>query len=227
MQLASSGNVPFRHWVFDDYWQPLNEIRMADAMLHQWEVFYDNELERGKKTSRQWNLMLPELKTAFIKLRHPDTVEELANLTGIYDLMDDPVAHGAGLHLSGDNSYLQTHCDYELHPTMAGKERRLNAILFMHHEWKKEWGGELLLCDMSGNSIVEIEPKPGRLALFECGPASMHGVRVITSKQAARLSCAVYYLADQRSTACRTRALFIPNRNSSGVPKEVSASQVK
>lgn len=222
MRLQSSGDVPFRHWIIDDYWPPLSEIKMADAMLHQWDVFYDNELERGKRTSRQWNLMLPELKTAFIKLRHADTVQELTRMTGIVGLMDDPVAHGAGLHLSGDQSYLQTHCDYEIHPTLEGKERRLNAILFMHHRWEKEWGGELLLCDSAGNPVVEIEPKPGRLALFECGLASYHGVRVIKHKQAVRLSCAVYYLAEQRATATRKRAVFLPNRNRGGVPAEVA-----
>jgi hypothetical protein len=196
---------------------------MADAMIHKWEVSYDNDVERGKRTSRAFDAMLPELRTAFLKLRHPDTVAEFAKLTGIPSLQDDPIAHGAGLHLSVENSFLQVHTDYEVHPTIAGKERRLNALLFMHHEWEQEHGGELLLCDASGKAIVEIEPKPGRLAIFECGPASYHGVRVITGKQAVRLSCAVYYLADARETAVRKRAMFMPNRSRGSVPTEVAA----
>lgn len=195
---------------------------MADAMLHQWEVHYNNELERGKRTSRNWEGMLPELRTAFISLRHPDTVAEISRITGIPGLIDDPEAHGAGLHCSVDGSFLQAHLDYEAHPRMFGYERRLNALLFMHHAWESEWGGQLLLCDMHGNAIVEIEPKPGRLAMFECGPASMHGVRVIRGKQAVRLSCAVYYLAKARETAVRTRAVYLPNRSNGGVPQEVA-----
>ena len=222
LSLTSSGVHPFRHWIIDDYCPPLTDIRMADAMLHRWQVSYDNDVERGKKTSRDWDGMLAELRTAFIRLRHPETVAELAELTGVEGLMDDPQAHGAGLHLSTDASYLQTHVDYELHPSLIGLERRLNAILFMHHEWHAEWGGQLLLCDMNGKAVVEIEPKPGRLVLFECGPTSMHGVRVILSKQAVRLSCAVYYLAAARATACRTRAMFLPNRSHGGVPAEVA-----
>lgn len=218
---TSSGVDPFKWWIFDDWFQPLTDVRMADAMLHQWEVAYDNDVEKGKRTSRNFETMLPELRTAFIRLRHPDTVEAWKGLTDIPSLIDDPVSHGAGLHLSGNKSFLQIHADYEQHPVLVDRERRLNAILFMHNHWEKDWGGELLLCDPSGKAVVEIEPKPGRLAMFECGIASYHGVRVIKHKQAVRLSCAVYYLADQRATATRKRAVFLPNR-SKGVPAEVA-----
>lgn len=223
MRLVSKGDVPFRHWVFDfPHVAPLSDIRMADAMLHNWQVSYDNDVEHGKKTSRDFDNMLPELQQAFKHLRHPAFVDMLNEMTGIPSLMDDPIAHGAGLHLSGDGSFLQAHLDYEIHPTLPGKERRLNAILFVHNLWEREWGGELLLCDMSGKPVVAIEPVPGRLALFECGPNSMHGVRVIRGKQAVRLSCAVYYLADARPTATRMRAIFLPNRSNGGVPAEVA-----
>lgn len=184
-------------------------------------MFYDNDVEKGKRTSRDYDTMLPELRTAFIKLRHPDTVEEFKKLTGVPSLIDDPVAHGAGLHCSTYGSFLQSHLDYSAHPQFEGKERRLNALLFMHDRWESEWGGQLLLADMNGKPIVEIDPKPGRLALFECGDNSLHGVRVIKDKQAVRLSCAVYYLADARPNTIRKRAMFLPNRSKDGVPFEV------
>lgn len=217
-----SGIVPFRYWLFDNWFTPLTRPQLDKALLHQWQVGYDNDVERNKRTSRNFASMIPELQTAFIRLRHSDTVEALKKITGIPSLIDDPIAHGAGLHLSTYGSFLQAHCDYQRHPELAGKERRLNAILFMHDHWEKEWGGQLLLADMNGKPIVEIEPKPGRLALFECGESSMHGVRVIMDKQAVRLSCAVYYLADARPSAVRTRAMFLPNRSKGGVPAEVS-----
>lgn len=219
-----SGDSPFRWWIVDDWFKPLSDIRMADAVLHPWEVSYNNDVERGKRTSRNWEAMLPELRTAFIKLRHDDTVKEWANITSIPSLADDPTAHGAGLHCSTDGSFLQVHADYELHSTCT-LERRLNLILFMHDRWEKEWGGELLLCDPTGKAIVEIEPVPGRLAVFECGAASYHGVRVIQGKQATRLSCAVYYLADARPGAVRRRAMFFPNRSRNGIPHEVQCSR--
>lgn len=214
------GNDPFRWWVFDNFCKPLTPERMADAMMHRWQVSYDNDVERGKKTSCDFITMLPELQDAFRRLQQ--SVQGFSSLTEIPSLINDPINHGAGLHLSVEGSFLQTHVDYEVHPTMVGYERRMNAILFMHHEWEPSWGGQLLLCDMSGKAIKTIDPAPGRLALFECGPSSMHGVRVITHKQAVRLSCTVYYLAERRPSATRTRALFVPNRSNGGVPAEVA-----
>ena len=213
---------PFRHWIVNNWFTPLKPERVADAMLHHWQVSYDNDVERGKKTSRDFITMLPELQEAFATLRSKTTVDSFSRLSAIPTLIDDPIAHGAGLHLSVEGSFLQAHVDYELHPTVLSKERRLNAILFMHHEWQPEWGGQLLLCDMSGKAIVAVDPAPGRLVIFECGPSSMHAVRVITHKQAVRLSCAVYYLADARASAVRTRAIFLPNRSKGEVPVEVN-----
>lgn len=222
MHLQSSGSNPFRYWVYDNWCQPLKPGRMADAMLHKWEVSYDNDLEYGKKTSRNFNQMLPELQDAFNVLQSDETLARFINITNVPSLTNDPIMHGAGLHLSTDGSFLQSHVDYQRHVKFDDKERRLNAILFMHDRWEDEWGGELLLANEMGEPVVEIIPKPGRLALFECGVSSYHGVRVITGKQAIRLSCAVYYLADARLEAVRKRALFFPNRNSGKVPMEVS-----
>lgn len=216
------GDVPFRWWVIDNFWKPLTPERMADAMMHRWQVSYDNDVERGKKTSCDFITMFPEMQMPFAKLRDPEQIERFTKMTGINDLQDDCSMHGAGLHLSVDGSFLQSHVDYEIHPLMPNLERRLNAILFIHNRWEPEWGGQLLLCDMAGKPVKAIDPVPGRLALFECGPNSMHGVRVITHKQAVRLSCAVYYLAKARPSACRMRALFVPNRSKGGVPPEVA-----
>ena len=214
------GNDPFRWWVIDNYCKPLTPERMADAMLHRWQVSYDNDVERGKKTSCDFITMLPELQVAFKTLHQ--SVTAFSSLADIPSLVNDPIDHGAGLHLSVEGSFLQAHVDYEVHPTMPFRERRMNAILFMHHHWEPEWGGQLLLCDMSGKTVKAIDPVPGRLALFECGNDSMHGVRVITHKQAVRLSCAVYYLAERRPSATRTLALFVPNRSNGGIPPEVA-----
>lgn len=217
------GDNPFRYWIEDGWFKPLDDTMMADAIMHKWEVSYDNDVERGKRTSRNFNGMLPRLQHAFAALRDPFYVKHWSEYAGIPSLMDDPVAHGAGLHCSVDKSFLQVHADYEVHPKLNGKERRLNLILFMHNRWEKQWGGELLLCDPTGKAIVEIEPVPGRLAVFECGAASYHGVRVVQGKQAIRLSCAVYYLADARPGAVRQRAMFFPNRSKTGIPQEVAS----
>lgn len=213
-------SAPFRHWILDDWFHPCLPSEVPALDWPHWEVAYDNDVERGKRTSRAFDQMTSRLRTAFLRMRHPAIVDQWAKLTGIASLIDDPECHGAGLHYSSDGAFLQCHVDYELHPKLEGRERRLNLILFMHPEWKREWGGQLLLCDGWGKAVVEIEPVPGRLAVFECGPSSYHAVRVIQGATVPRLTAAVYYLADARPTAIRRRAMFLPNRSKGGVPAE-------
>lgn len=213
---------PFRFWIWENFATPLtpNEQRMLIA-TQDWEVSYNNDTEHGKKTARRTESMEPAIRDAINRLRHINTVRAITEATGIADLEDDPTMHGGGLHYSTDGSFLQAHVDYERHPIIPDRERRLNLILFMHHRWETFWGGQLLLCDMHGKAKFAIAPTPGTLVGFECGPNSMHAVRLIKGEDAHRISCAIYYLAPARPTATRTRALFIPNRSKDGIPAEV------
>lgn len=198
-----------RRWVFDDWCapQPIETGRM--------EVSYDNEIERGKSTRRDVaNLDI------FQRLRSPETVQQFRDLLDCPSLQDDPEMHGGGLHAMKAGGWLQVHVDYELHPRLP-LERRLNLIAFLHHDWRAEWGGQLLLCDATGETVEAIDPTPGRLVAFETGPDSYHGVRELSPDAAIRLSAAVYFLASPRPTATRRRALFMPNRSKGGAPEEV------
>lgn len=216
------GIEPFRFWIWENFHPTLtpNEQRMAIA-TQEWEVSYDNDTEHRKKTARRVESMEPAIRDAINRLRHPTTVKIMTEATGIEGLEDDPTMHGGGLHYSAKNSFLQAHVDYERHPTIPDRERRLNLILFLHCRWEPSWGGKLQLCDMHGKPRFKINPTPGMLVAFECGPSSMHSVQVINSDEAHRLSCAIYYLAPARPTATRTRALFVPNRSRTGIPEEV------
>lgn len=37
------------------------------------------------------------------------------------------------------------HLDYEKHPRLIDKQRRLNVIVFVNKEWEKRWNGDLQL----------------------------------------------------------------------------------
>ena len=78
---SSSGNLPFRFWVFDHWFTPLTRKQLDQALIHHWQVSYDNDVERGKSTSRDFAAMLPVLQDVFGALRHPDMVEGLKNLS--------------------------------------------------------------------------------------------------------------------------------------------------
>jgi hypothetical protein len=184
-----------------------------------WEVAYDNDVERGKRTTRRWADLPGRLPNYFHNLYHPDAVWPGYDVPG---LRTDPHLHGAGLHVMDAGAWLQVHVDYEVWPHGRDLERRINEVVFLNPEWRPEWGGQLLLCDPSGRVVKEIEPRWGRVAAFECGPASFHGVRQISSDAPPRVTAANYLLAPARPTAVRTRATFLPNRQSGRAPAEVS-----
>jgi hypothetical protein len=203
---------PFRHWVIDDWCKPVPYQRVSG-----WEASYDNDIEQGKRTTRN----IPEaFRHIFAELRNFSTVDEWERITDL-PLADDPEMHGGGLCTMLAGGWLQTHLDYAIHPTFTHMERRLNLIAFLHPEWRPEWGGQLLLADAMGKPVVEIDPLPGRLVAFECGDDSFHGVRQLSHEAMPRVSAAVYYLSPARPGAVRKRAMYFPNRNAGKCPQEV------
>jgi len=205
---------PYRHWVAEDAIQPLQDVALLTKGWNGWEVSYDNDVERGKRTLRKMEgSVLDAYKEA------QGSVMDWSIRFGA-ELKVDPLMHGGGIHAMEPGGWLQVHLDYAKHPILR-VERRLNIIAFLHSSWKKEYGGQLLLCDPMGNVAKEIEPTPGRVIAFETSDESYHGVRRLSKNAPLRLTAAVYLVSDLREGVTRSRALFMPNRNSGMCPKEV------
>jgi SM-20-related protein len=45
--------------------------------------------------------------------------------------------------------------------------RELTALWYLCERWDVEWGGETMFFDASGDCIVAVTPRPGRLAVFD------------------------------------------------------------
>jgi Rps23 Pro-64 3,4-dihydroxylase Tpa1-like proline 4-hydroxylase len=208
---------PFRHWVVDNWTAPGGPLPEDVA----WEVTYDNDCERGKKTTRHLGTLPRDYQFVFARMESSPFVSYMTDETGIAGLQRDRSMHGAGLHVSLPGSWLQVHLDFERVPDRPHLERRLSVIVFLHAEWRPEWGGQLLLCDPMGKTVTAIDPLPGRLVAFESGVSSYHGVRRTSPDAPPRVSAAAYYLAPARESATRLRALFLPNRDAPECPREV------
>lgn len=213
----TAGLAPFRHWIIDGWCDPCGPLPPVD-----WEANYENDCERGKRTTRDVFALPADYRAVFARLGAAHTVDEWVERTNIPGLSFDGSLHGAGLHVTEPGGFLQVHVDYERHPYRPHMERRLSLIAFLHAEWRPEWGGELLLCDPTGRAAVRLEPRPGRLVAFEGGPASYHGVRRTAADAPPRVTAAAYCLAPARASAARLRACFLPNRNAPGCPAEVA-----
>jgi 2-oxoglutarate-Fe(II)-dependent oxygenase superfamily protein len=200
--------------VIDNWCEPRDDWKVPDASSGCWEARYDNDTERGKRTTRSlWGWSESVLR----RLHEKEMLELCGDFFG-FVATPDPTVHGGGLHVTAPGGALACHLDYDRHPNpmgtdvLANKRRAVNLIAFCHTFWGRSWGGEFYLADPSGKPIVEISPEPGRLVAFETNDLSYHGVKRVNTGQAERISVAAYLLADATPANTRTRALFMPNR---------------
>lgn len=200
-----AGTEPCRWWIEDGWCEPPS-LALPPPESDLWEARYSNDCERGKRTTRR--VEGPVLAPLFARLRAA-AAKWSARLG--YAVEDDPTLHGGGLHVTEPGGVLAVHLDYDRHPLIAGRRRALNLIAFLHPRWDPEWGGALILCDSAGRVVQRIEPVPGRLAAFEVGDLSYHGVERVTGP-AERVTAAVYYLSEAGPSNTRERALFMPAR---------------
>ncbi len=135
------------------------------------------------------------------------TLDWLATITGIPDILYDPSNYGGGLHENCDNRDLRPHVDFNFHP-VTKLHRRLNLIVYLNDPWKSDWGGSLQLYADPRNhqeSPVSYEPLFNRCVLFATYEASWHGFdRLCFPKDGvyrSRKSLSLYfYTAERPST---------------------------
>ena len=208
---------PFRVWVCETGLPGLPPGSVAPATDPMWResgsgAVYENDFERGKRTTRDPSRMPDRAADLLAWLRSSEMVRLWAQRTGITGLIDDPTLHGGGLHVVSGGGWLNTHLDYALHPVVEGHERRVNLILFLNPEWREEWGGAFEVCRPDGSVAERIFPAPGRLLAFETSDLSYHGTQKTAPDAPDRITLAVYFLAPARPAATRVRALFLPSR---------------
>lgn len=218
-EATESGVTPCRWWLWRDAVPAVDPVlisKLPGAWWSGWEARYDNDVERGKRSLRDPYALPPVFAEILTRMQSDSWLRRVSGLLG-YEVENDPSLHGGGLHVTDPGGYLGTHLDYAAHPFLPGKERRVNLIAFLNPVWRKEWGGELRLCDPLGRVVKQFLPEPGLVVGFETGDESYHGVNPILKDEKGlvppRVTTAVYYLSDLRPGVTRQRALFMPSRS--------------
>src|SRR5690606_32732819 len=127
-------------------------------------------------------------------------LKKMEQITGIHDIIPDEQLFGGGLHQSVKGAFLDIHVDFNIHET-TGYHRRMNAIVFMNKNWKKEYNGFLELWDMKKNKQLEyVSPDFNKCVVFETNEVSFHGhpKPLNTPNDISRKSLAVYYYTKER-----------------------------
>ena len=212
---------PIDHCVIDNFFTREYSKKLENEFPSYksdiWYV-YDNPLEK-KKATNNWNHFGPYTYTIFQYLNSYEFVNLLSKKLK-YKLYPDNGLNGAGLHIHGQGGNLNAHLDYSLHPKLF-HQRKINVIIYLNSNWKKEWGGALGFWGSKNNTepgplIKTIVPKFNRAIIFDNSQNSWHGLvdSVNCPKNQYRKSLAIYYLCDPpKNVSKRGKALYAPTEN--------------
>jgi len=178
---AFSNHNPIRHIVIDNFLQPeiAEKIFQNFPGIDNMNTHYKGINEKKAEHS-DFSHLHPYFETVRNTLASNDFTEWLTSITNIPSLESVPDRLGYGLHQGANNSFLDVHVDYNIHP-IKKLYRKLNLILFFNSEWKDSWGGHLELWDKDvKNCIQKISPVLNRCVIFECSSVSYHGYKKIT-----------------------------------------------
>lgn len=213
---------PFDYVVIDDFFTE----EFAKKLSNEFPAYeektwhgYNNPIE-VKKVCNNWNLFPAGTYSAFSYLNSQEWVTYLSSkLTGGRKLLSDNGLNGGGWHIHRRGGKLNTHLDYSLHPKL-GLQRKLNIIIYMNPNWKKEWGGALGLwgnksAEKPGDLVASVWNKFNRAVIFDTTQNSWHGLPepLVCPADEARQSLAVYYLCEApEDINPRGKALFAPTK---------------
>jgi dTDP-glucose 4,6-dehydratase/UDP-glucose 4,6-dehydratase len=192
---------PFEHIIIpnfldENFAQLLLDNFPEDINNELWHK-YNNPIE-VKYSFDNIEKMPTMFKDFFCLLSQENHIDKIRKLTNINDLQYDPYLHGAGLHLHPTNGKLHIHLDYEKHPYLS-KQRRINVILYLNKDWKKEWNGETQLWDSNMEKyMVKSNIIFNTALIFKTNEISWHGLpdTIQCPQGIFRKTLAIYYLSD-------------------------------
>ena len=213
---------PFDHVIIDDFFNNDFAYKLADEFpAFESDIWheYNNQIE-VKKMCNNWNVFPKNTYSIFSYFNSQNWVTLLSSkLLNKKKLYSDSGLNGGGWHIHKSGGKLNTHLDYSLHPKL-GLQRKLNIIIYLNPNWKKDWGGALGLWDNEspkkpGKLVASIWCKFNRAVIFDTTQNSWHGLPepLKCPNNECRKSLAAYFLCDAPDNIDdRGKALFAPTK---------------
>jgi hypothetical protein len=169
---------PYPHMMIDGFFpsQVLNQILddFSDERKQNWIKWYTKN--EGKETSKGISGTSLVTQMFMCWLNSAEFIDQVKLLTGIDDLVPDPMFFGSGLHDMFRDGWLNLHADYIQHPVLPLR-RRINLLIYINHDWDSGWGGELVLQDpVNTNRRASYPPLFNRTVIFPTTTETLHGV---------------------------------------------------
>lgn len=217
-------NKPIRHIVIENFLQP----EMIRSLYEHFPSMKDmNTHYKGINEKKAEHSDFQNLDTSFRELHQilttPAFISWLEQVTGIHPLETIEDRLGYGLHQGANNSFLDIHIDYNLHP-IKKVLRKLNLIIFLNKDWKKDWGGSLELWDKDVRTCIQsIPPLFNRCVIFECSEVSYHGYnRISVPDGITRKSSYQYYFVPVSDHISFHDTIFRPRPKESFLKKTIT-----
>jgi hypothetical protein len=193
--------LPFPHLIIDNFLPedvafecasvfPFSDAKTWTNYVHINEKKYGLDKRNGIPSS---------LLRVIDQLQTLDFVHALSRTTEIPGLIADEQLTGGGLHQIHPGGFLNIHSDFLIHPHRPNLERRINLILFLSNDWRKEYGGELEFWNKDMTSCVtRVEPRFNRCVIFTTDEYSYHGCPELLKgpPDFSRKSLALYYYTE-------------------------------
>lgn len=199
--------VPYPHVVIDDFLRLDIARALADhfpAMDEMPTLFKEPMSFKGQLSDVEgkWPTFVP----VFNVFQSVEFRELLTRISGIENLIEDPIIAGGGLHQSPRSGFLDIHVDANFHPNDKSLHRRLNLLVYLNRDWNEAWGGEFEMWSDRGKKPDErvhaIAPLFNRAVLFSTTRTSWHGVAPLACPdRVTRKSLALYYYTNTRPEA--------------------------
>ena len=155
---------------------------------------FDAVNEKGKIQITDSSKFKPPIAMLNEVLASPEFLKDLAEITGIPNLVADPKLLGGGIHETGPRGHLDVHVDFN-YIKDRDLHRRMNILVYFNEDWKEEWGGKVELWDPEVTKLRgAFSPVFNRCVVFETNEISFHGVGSVTCPpDRMRKSFAAYY----------------------------------
>ena len=196
--------LPFPHIVIDNFFEEkyINKVHNEFPKLSKLKgsIHHSGKTDEKLASPRGVNFQKKFTKNLLMYLNSSEFIDFLQDLSGINEkLIPDPHFIGGGLHQTYRGGFLKVHADFCKHPETK-LDRRINLLIYINKNWKKNYMGELNLFDKNMQNNIKIEPIFNRIVIFNTTDFTYHGVPdpLNCPENTTRNSLALYYFSNGR-----------------------------
>ena len=180
--------TPWPHLVADDVVPPELAVDAAAevALLPRRALVRRRSRRQVKISSTGIHDLGPRTRELLRTISGPEITELAERVTGISGLTADPEFCRAGVFVTPPGGWQRVHEDFPVHP-QTGLWNRVVVLLYCSG-YGEGSGGKLELWPPDMTSVGRrIEPRPGRLVMFETMSTHPHGVEALAPNEHARV----------------------------------------